>query len=270
MSSIYTGVGSNVTQSLSPTIDIPVDGQARTANDVNTPLKKLIDYVALLWAGIFTGTGSNPGLTGTGGPAGGQGVKAKAGNIAAPTKGAVNFSPQPTPSAPDDGDLWATASSLFAQIAGATMQLVGADRSSPMWLQFSGVCSNASAGAIALYAAMSTGTATTIAGNPAIGGPGINQYLAPTTGVVKGLTILTGQLTAGAACVASASVIRAGSAIGTISISIPAGTALGTVMSATGSIAFQPGDVISAAVINGGGQSAGAGLLLASVLIAVA
>lgn len=74
MSTTYTGVGSNVTQTVNPTIDIPVDGQARTANDVNTPLKKLIDYVALLWAGIFTGTGTNPGLTSTGGPGGAPGI----------------------------------------------------------------------------------------------------------------------------------------------------------------------------------------------------
>lgn len=215
------------------------------------------------------GNGTGPGLLGAGG-ASSPGVAASAGGGGSPVTGALNIGPQTAPSAPNNGDLWATASALFARIAGATMQLVGGDRSSPMWLQFSGVCSNAAAGAISLYATMSTGTATTIGSNPVIGGPGINQYLSPTVGLFKGLTILTGQLTAGAACVVSASVIRAGSTIGTISISIPAGTASGTVLSATGSVAFQAGDVINAGVINGGGQTAGAGLLLASVLIAVA
>lgn len=215
------------------------------------------------------GNGTGPGVLGAGG-ASSPGVAASAGGGGSPVTGALNLVPQIAPSAPGNGDLWATASALFARVAGATMQFVGGDRSSPMWLQFSGVCSNASFVALALYATMSTGTATTIGSNPTLGGPGINQYLAPTTGLIKGLTVLTGQLTAGAACVVSVAILRAGSAIGTISISIPAGTASGTVLSATGSIAFQAGDVFSAGVANGVGQTAGAGLILASVLIAVA
>ena len=78
MSSVYTGLGSNVVQSTSPTETIPADGDLDNAATFTPSLKTLMDHIALLWAGVFTGTGVGAGLSGTGG-ATGVGVKGQGG-----------------------------------------------------------------------------------------------------------------------------------------------------------------------------------------------
>src|SRR5437588_13125111 len=73
MRTVYTGVGAHVVQSTSPTETVPADGDARTAASVNTALQVLLDHIALIWAGAFTGTGAGAGLTGIGGGTSGLG-----------------------------------------------------------------------------------------------------------------------------------------------------------------------------------------------------
>src|SRR6267142_2322135 len=108
----YTGVGSNVVQSTSPTITEPVDGDNDQASTFTVFARKLADYIALLWAGAFTGqTAASPGL------------KATAGGGGAPGTGALNLVPQVAPSAPANGDLWTTTAALFARINAATKTL---------------------------------------------------------------------------------------------------------------------------------------------------
>src|SRR5258708_7724157 len=107
MSSTYTGVGSNVTPSTSPTETIPADGDALTAASSNVTTQKLLDYVANIF-GILTGGGqSSTGVTAPGasltGAASAPGVKATAGGGGAPVRGALALVGQVTPSAPTDG-----------------------------------------------------------------------------------------------------------------------------------------------------------------------
>lgn len=123
MSTIYTGVGANVSQSTSPTATIPVDGDARNALSVDSALQKLVDYVALIWAGVFTGTGAGPGLSGIGG-ATGPGLKATAGGGASPAAGALQLVTQNTPSAPADGQAWYDGTNFVGRIGGATKNFV--------------------------------------------------------------------------------------------------------------------------------------------------
>jgi hypothetical protein len=89
---------------------------------VNTALQKLYDFVALIWAGVFTGTGAGAGLSGTGG-ATGPGVAAIAGGGGAPARGALAVTPQTAPSAPSNGDFWSTAAAFFVRIAGSTFTM---------------------------------------------------------------------------------------------------------------------------------------------------
>lgn len=126
MSQVLTGVGGNVTQSTSPTETVPVDGDALAAASVNPAFQKLLDYIALIFAGSFTGqTSASPGLQGTGG-ASAPGLKGVAGGGASPVKGQVNLSPTTNaPSAPDNGDLWVTtAGTLGVRLNGVVQSLI--------------------------------------------------------------------------------------------------------------------------------------------------
>lgn len=121
----YSGLPSNVTQTASPEITLPVDGDGRSADSVNAPFKRLADFVALIWTGFFTGSGANPGITATGG-ATGPGVKAVPGGGSTPVRGAWSTPAQVTPSAPTDGDTWYDGTSWFACIVSTTKQFVTA------------------------------------------------------------------------------------------------------------------------------------------------
>jgi len=114
MSTTYTGIGANVAQSLSPTETIPADGDALASASVTTPLKTLMDHIALIWAGAFTGPGTTPGLSAT---AGGGG---------APVRGALALTSQATPSAPINGDTWCDGAALVAAVGGISLAMTTA------------------------------------------------------------------------------------------------------------------------------------------------
>lgn len=162
MSSVYTGLGSNVSQSTSPTETIPSDGDALAVVSVNPALQKVLDHIALIWAGSFTGqTSATPGLQGTGG-ASAQGGKFTAGGTSSPVKGMVNLVPTTNaPSSPDNGDLWLTTAGVVGVRANSvTEELAKRSFTDPRLAKAWAYLTLGSAGAVTVTAGLGVSSAS--------------------------------------------------------------------------------------------------------------
>lgn len=160
MSSVYTGVGGNVSQSTSPTITVPSDGDSLAVTSVNVAMDKLMDYIALLFGGAQTGqTSSTPGYAGTGG-ASAQGLKATAGGGSSPVKGMINLVPTTNaPSSSDNGDLWVTTAGIFGAKVNGNIRTVGLLEAAQTW---TGVQTGANFAKAWAYLQCSTAGAVTV------------------------------------------------------------------------------------------------------------